>query len=177
MLKWIWIVVAASATVLVCALLLTGRLPLGISGEWEWGKIDSPTRWTEAPVAALVVAVYLAFMWLGVHGVASGRTWVRRALVTALVPTGFVVQMALQMLGYGLGKWPMVLFYAGPSGYYTAARDEVHDAADFLANYDRFQARQDPYHLGTHPPGLILMHYGALRWCQANPRLDRKSVV
>ena len=171
MLKCICVLTAALATLGICALLVTGRLPLGIPDEWEWGKIESSSRWPEALVAGLAATAYLVFVWFGWHWVAGGRPWTRRAAVAALVPAGFVVQMALQLPGYGLAKWPMVLFNFGSSGYYTVARTEGFDASDFLAHYDQFQKRQDPFHLGTHPPGLILLHYGALRWCEANPRV------
>jgi hypothetical protein len=171
-----WIIVAAPATLGICALLVGAQLPLGIEGQWEWGWIDSPTWWYEYLSVAFFVILYVAFVARGVRW-ATGSVGARRASLLGLVLGGFFVQMSVQQVGYGMPKWPFVLFSESSSGYYTAAKRDVKSAADFLASYDRIQVeyerRYGPLHLATHPPGLILLHYGALQLCHGSPGFKR----
>src|SRR5438128_11597135 len=110
-------------------MLAAGYLPLGIRGEWEWGKIEPPP-WPEPLPALLCAAGYVAFVVLIERRLSVARPWFRRLALAALVPAGFIVQMALQQPGgdwASLAKWPFVLFFPGSSGYYSAARSEVRD--------------------------------------------------
>ncbi len=163
----IWLIVTGLLTLAICLLLLEGKLPLGIRGEWVWGRIDTPVFWigVVSLCGGYVAAVALSARWL------ADRSRFRTAFfVIALIPAGFAVQMNLQQLGYGLGKWPFVLYNFSSSGYYTTATG-IRSASEFLENYPEFQASHGPFHLGTHPPGLVLMHYGALRLCESNLEL------
>jgi hypothetical protein len=172
----IWVIVAALATLGTCALLVAGRLPLGVHGQWEWGRIDEATSWAEYLTTGLCVGAYVAFVVWGALLV-NGSTWTRRGALLALVLGGCVVQMTVQQVGFGLAKWPFVLFNESSSGYYTAAKRDVKSAGDFLSRYDQiqteYQKRYGPLHLATHPPGLVLLHYGALRLCESNSGLTR----
>ena len=172
----LWVIVAALATLGSCSLLLTGRLPLGVAGQWEWGRIEQATSWIDFLTTGLCVAVYVAFVAWGARWM-MGTTWARRAALTALVIGGFFVQTTTQQVGFGLAKWPFVLFMESSSGYYTAAKRDVVSARDFLARYDQIQTdyhnRYGPLHLATHPPGLVLLHYGALRLCEGNAGFTR----
>lgn len=174
--SFLWVIVAALATVVTCSMLLAGRLPLGVAGQWEWGRIDQATSWIEFLTTVLSVVAYVAFVAWGARWMIVS-TWTRRAALLALVLGGFSVQMTVQQVGFGLAKWPFVLFHESSSGYYTAAKRDVISAGDFLARYDQiqteYQKRYGPLHLATHPPGLVLLHYEALRLCEANPALTR----
>jgi hypothetical protein len=175
MTRQIWIVVGALATLAVCLLLWAGALPLGIAGEWEWGRIERASPVIAWATAGVVAVAYVAF-------VAVGRRWVERGgasrgwAVAALVPAGFAVQFAAQGLGFGLAKWAFVLVSPASSGYYTTAR-QISDLSEFLKHYEQFQLIEEkvrgPFHLATHPPGLIVLHYAALRLCETHPNFTR----
>ncbi len=198
-----WLVLLSSValvgTAAVCGLALGHLLPLGVRGEPEpWGFVP---RWSPLAVLSgcIVGAVYTAFVALGYRLLARlepAASWpweaagssaatfrARRSatiLLAALVPVSCALSLGMQQAApaeFDLGKWVLVLYHPGPSGYYTAARGEVRDVHTFLEHYREFQARQDPFHLGTHPPGLILLHYGALELCRAEPGLARALVA
>ncbi len=170
--RMIWLPIAVAATILVCVLAVTDRLPLGVAGEWEWPRMR-PAYW---PEVALVAAGYVALV--GVAARWLDRPWARRTLVAMLVAAAFAVPFAMQSLGeFGLAKWPFVLFSASSSGYYTAAKSHVTSPSEFIADYDRIQSEflrdRGPYHLATHPPGLVLLHFEVLRWCESKPARSR----
>jgi hypothetical protein len=171
-----WLVAMVLATLGVCWLLVIDGLPLGVRGEWQWGRIQGEIFWPGVLMVALVLAAYAGFIKACAPWVQRDPRWLRSLALAALVPASFGVQIALQQTGHdpaSLAKWPLVLYFAGPSGYYTAARSEVRSAREFLLHYPDFQARHGPFHLGTHPPGLVLLHYGAIRLCESSPRLTR----
>ena len=173
MTRMIWVLIAAAATVLVSVLVAVDRLPLGISGEWTWGRVRTAAYWPETwgYSTAYVVFVVVAARWVG------ERPWLRRALLLALVVASFTVGLALQLPGYGPAKWAFVLFNPSSSGYYTAAKTHVTTPREFIGDYNRIQDEflrdNGPYHLATHPPGLVLMHYAVLRWCERHPAWSR----
>jgi hypothetical protein len=175
MTRTIWLLVAAVATLAVCLLLQMGALPLGIEGEWEWGRIERPTHAIAWATASVVAATYVAFVAVGCRWVERGGA-ARRWAVVVLVPAGFAAQFAAQGVGFGLAKWAFVLVTPSSSGYYTTAR-HITDLADFLKHYEQFQLLEEqlhgPFHLATHPPGLIVLHYAALRVCETHPSFTR----
>jgi hypothetical protein len=120
--------------------------------------------------------IYLVFVACGARWM-IGSPWMRRCALAGLVLAGLAVQMTIQHVGFGLAKWPFVLYMESSSGYYTAAKRDVLSARDFLARYDQIQAdyqkRYGPLHLATHPPGLVLIHYAARELCLGSPRLKQ----
>ncbi|MBX3443202.1 MAG: hypothetical protein KF774_12420 [Planctomyces sp.] len=76
---------------------------------------------------------------------------------------------------FGLGRSPLVLYYGRMSGYYFEARYTDQSAAEFLANYETsIASREDAQrylHLGTHPPGMILLHRGVIACVERSPAL------
>jgi hypothetical protein len=175
MLRSAWVFLAAMLVVVTCWLLIADRLPLGVTREWQWARIDTPGSWPDLLLAALVAAGYVVFVRVGSSWLIGASQRRRCAVVLSLIPAALVVQMGLQLTGYGLAKWPIVLFFRGSSGYYTAARSEVRSTRDLLIRYGEIQhdwsLRYGPFHLATHPPGLVLLHYGAIRLCQQSPAL------
>lgn len=172
----LWITVAAFVTLIVCALLVAKWLPLGIHGQWEWGRWDEPTPWVYWLTSGVLAVLYIAGVSLGARWMLGNR-WAKRAALLGLVVAGFAVQMGMQQLGFGLGKWAFVLYNQSSSGYYTAAKRDVQSAGEFLADYELIQReyldRHGPLHLATHPPGLVLMHYASLRLCETKPAVTR----
>jgi hypothetical protein len=75
--------------------------------------------------------------------------------------------------GHGLAKWALALINPGSSGYYTVARDQMHDTPRFLADYSEWIRGQGSLHIGTHPPGLFLWARGSFDLMEARPDLAR----
>ncbi len=97
----------------------------------------------------------------------------RMGLGLGLVPAAVCVQLAVTSgaaTGLGLTKW-VTLAMPGSSGYHTVARREVIDPWDFWAGYPAWVRSQDSLHIGTHPPGLILVAFGAQRLMESHPSL------
>jgi hypothetical protein len=172
----LWIVFAGLMTGIVCILVGTGHLPLGVPGQWEWGRLDIATLpdnylWT----IALTIA-YLAIVVIGAERIDRGRS-TRVMCLVGLVAGGVIVQSGMQQLGFGLAKWPFVLYSPSSSGYYTAAKRDVQSAQQYLADYPKIQSfyreHYGPLHLATHPPGLVLMQHGLIRLCERSPFLTK----
>lgn len=187
-------VLAAAASV---ALLWTEAVPLGVPGEWTWGRLSYtvPSFLWAVMVCGMTGCGYLAFVWWGdrchtaasageepaetasPHGTSEGES--SRKVTTALtlaglVVAGFVWLCAVQSVaieGLGLGKAPYVLYYRRTEGYFWQARYDIRSIPEFLVGYEDLLAERDYLHLGTHPPGLALAHYGLIELCRSSPRL------
>lgn len=171
---WGTAVVAIGATWLSCGVFVSDGVPLGVPSQWVWGRLRQPIDWPAVVAALGVLLGYAALVGFGLYYVASATRARCTVAIATLLAAGFVASISLQSVSpFGLAKWPFVLFMPSSSGYYTAARGEVTTAAEFLTTYDRFQSRHGPFHLGTHPPGLVLLHYTALRTCERSPTLVR----
>jgi len=164
--------------------------PLGVPGEWTWTRIvHAPdSRWDSflgIVQAALTVGGVVLVAWLG------GRFFSRRqqsnrrsqlaraATLLVLVATGFLGTQLLQQSlppGYGIGRTPWVLYYPGSSGYYFEAR-QVTSLDDFRQRYlemlDDPDASRRTLHLGTHPPGLFLVHLAVREACRNSPDIQQ----
>lgn len=162
----IWIV---PLSVVLTALLVWGPCPLGIPGEWTWERLPAAAAgWPSMAVGALV---YLVIVWAGQRRLEMSTSFERAAWLLALATAGFgwlwVVQEASPNPAYRLSKAGFVLFYPGPSGYFTTARQQVNQRQRFLQNYESFAAEGDVLHAGTHPPGLIAAYWllmDSARW-------------
>lgn len=167
---------------LTCGFLLalrSGAFPLGVSGEWEWLRLPQGI----APVAlqwvigASAVLGYSLFAGWGMRvlGPTSSRgkeaIAIASLVVASLVTQGLVATAAPE--GYGLAKWILALHNPGSSGYYTVAKQQIHNPWQFLADYPNWIKKQDALHVGTHPPGLFLIPRGLLNVMEANPGLAR----
>lgn len=168
----------------VLVLLLAGALPrpwfpLGVRGEWEWSRHGAAV---DAGSLAIGILAALGYVALGVAGFVDlrrGRSRVRTlGWLAALVAGGIGVQVGIQTsapAGMGLTKWT-TLGMSGSSGYYLIARELPPSPRAFLAAYPEWITRQDALHIGTHPPGLIVLAHGVQRLTRGNPstagRLD-----
>jgi hypothetical protein len=167
----LWLGVVFTSLVF-CVLLIYDRVPLGIAAEWEWGRLDELCDWLAIAIALLTGLLYGLCIGLGVWLIRRGGVGARALALALLTAGGLVLQVSLQQVSpFGLAKWVLVLYQPGSSGYYTAARTEVRSARQFLRDYPELQSRHGPFHLGTHPPGLVLAHYAALRWCESSKSL------
>jgi hypothetical protein len=156
--------------------------PLGIPGEWVWLSTHASASPLWFVLAAGAVFAYAAAVALGYRGLAS-RTggharetpWLAGLLAAAvaiqvLIPTGAAEE-------YDLTKWAYVNYFGASTGYYQVAKNEaVADPWRFLAEYPSWIQRQDVYHIGTHPPGLVVLQCILLRAMEAYPRVADKLV-
>jgi hypothetical protein len=153
-------------------------LPTGIHGEWDWNRLPdwAKLRWDGLTIAAVGVAVYAAFVALGLRALSVKRSHMFEA--TSLLSLFFAsvcIQVIVPMgapAGYDLTKWASVNYLSGSSGYFQIARGKA--AADpwkFLAEYPEWICTQDNLHIGTHPPGLIVAQCLLLRVMDQNPRV------
>lgn len=177
-----WVLAGLIQAGLVAGLMLvvgSGRVPLGVKGEWVWSRVPAEHvafGVEEGLTAGLGAGLYAAFVAAGHRTLKRGAAGRGRvvAWVVGLWMAGVGVQVAVQSAappGYGLVKWT-TLGLPGSSGYFSAARGAVRpDLPTFLRAYPRWIAGQDALHIGTHPPGLIVVSHTARAWTGGDPRL------
>lgn len=165
-----------AAAVASAAVLWLPALPLGVPGEWTWNRVPAdPARRAEQLLGVLLAmgaaAVYLLICRLGAERIATAGRTERAGWLAALAAGGFAWLWIVQdspLWEFGLSKAPRVLYYPSSSGYYTLARD-IGDVAAFLRGYEALMAQGDVLHIGTHPPGLILILHRLLWLCRQCP--------
>jgi hypothetical protein len=174
------VIVVMTQAVLVAGVALalgSGKVPLGVPGEWEWQRVHGGLEPARVLLALGVLAGYVSLAAVGYRMLERSRKGVTEAFwVTVLTLAGVVTQGALQEAapeGYGLSKWILALQAPGSSGYYTVARKQMADPWRFLRDYPGWVANQDALHVGTHPPGLFLVARGMLGLMDANPGLAK----
>ena len=178
-LPWLLIGLQAALVAGLAVALRSGRLPLGVPGEWEWSRLRVDADPADLALAMLGVAAYAGFAALGWRSLAR-RAGARREApwLIALVGAAVAVQVAVMAgapAGYGLTKW-VTLGLPGSSGYYTVARRQMADPWRFWTEYPRWIREQDALHIGTHPPGLFLAARAALGIMESNPDAARQVV-
>ncbi len=57
-------------------------------------------------------------------------------------------------------------------GYFSLAREHDREFDAFLKDYEQLMAQGDVLHVGTHPPGLVMLHHGCVEICRASPGLS-----
>ncbi|MFM8287216.1 MAG: hypothetical protein ACKOGA_10865 [Planctomycetaceae bacterium] len=174
-------------------------LPLGVPSEWVWTRkthLESPWfRWPGPLCAA--IAYWFFIRWLTRpaplrSGRAAGALLPNANLPSPAPPRGLgpvalLAGAALAWLlcllqsappGFDLAKAGWVLYYPGPSGYFTQARHHTEASRQarqprtaWLTNYEQTVATGDVLHLGTHPPGLVLALQGLIALVEAVPPL------
>jgi hypothetical protein len=171
--------VAKSALVgLTLAVVGTPAIPLGLPGEWTWNRLRAGAGVDGPGLLLGLVAVlgYAAFAAAGIRAMRAGPSRGRTlAWLAALGPAAVLVQVAALTAapaGYGLAKWT-TLGMPGASGYLDLARDAVADRGAFWAAYPGWIAEQDALHVGTHPPGLILVADVVLSGFERRPEAAR----
>jgi hypothetical protein len=167
---------ALTAITLICA----SAVPLGVPGEWEWRRVAPAALWLTFLSLAIAAACYVAFVWLGARWIDCSSRLARAAWLWGLVLGGFGwLWMAQEAApeGYQLSKAAWVLYFPGPSGYFTEARADERPLREFLGDYERRMSEGDVLHIGTHPPGLIVVFRGLLAACRAAPWLTNFVVA
>ena len=166
-------------SLLAVALLWMGRMPLGVPGEWTWGRVPemAVSEVLLGGIWLLVAAgIYAGVVWNGAGRVESASR-VRLGLwLAGLVLAGFGWLFAVQLTppeGYGIEKSAYVLYYQASSGYFTEARTREESLKEYLANYETDiqspEVSRRVLHHGTHPPGLVIGYRGLIRLCESSP--------
>ena len=172
-----WLIVLGVQVILLVgalAAIRSGRVPLGVPGEWEWLRVSARPMPELVLVAVVAIGVYIAYASLAMRSI--GRGGRAAGWLVGLVPMAILVQAAVQEgapFGFGLAKWALALSKPDSSGYYTVAKYEIGDLPAFLAAYPEWIGRQDTLHVGTHPPGLFATSWAALRSMEAHPAVAR----
>ena len=173
--------VAAFASVLQIAVVWGDFLPLGIPGKWVWSRVPYTADEVAVTVLNLTLLVaigigYLLYVRAGARRIAAATRRNRWLLLGGLTAAGFAwlwgVQESLPRDYDRLGKGLLVLYFPGTSGYYTLARGEADDLPTFLSTYESRMAEGDVLHVGTHPPGLIVLHRAMLAVCRYSPNFS-----
>ncbi len=160
--------------------LRSGTMPLGVRGEWEWLRVPNAPEAIHILLAGVGLGIYatlaaLLMGWLSKSVTPRKEAFALAALLVLAVMVQGVAHMGAPA-GYGLEKWVIALHQRGSSGYFTVAKMEVREPSRFLKDYPTWIQKQDALHLGTHPPGLILLEAVLLHAMEANPALARKVV-
>jgi len=155
----------------------SGKIPLGVPGEWEWLRHSYAPAAADVFLAGASVAGYAVFAGLGMDALKVRPSRRREAFAVLLLSAASVaVQAAAQTgapAGYGLAKWVLALHPEGASGYLTVAKNEAHDLRAFLYLYPDWVRGQDALHIGTHPPGLVACEAALLHTMEGSPAAAR----
>lgn len=171
---WFWgLVILGSACSL--GLYWLTEWPLGVPGEWTWGRFDvTPDLLANALLCLATGAAYLIFVTRGYRRLA--RPECRRSEAVAwqvglAVMAGVWIWMVqgTGATGASIARWPFVLYYPSSSGYFFKARYESPSARELLKNYESLMKDGDVLHVGTHPPGLFLYFHGLIGLVEAIP--------
>lgn len=176
---------APALSLIVSAALIAGlglavgsrAIPLGVRGEWEWLRVPFAPEAVDVFVAGVGVASYAGFAGLGMAALRARATPRREACAVVLLAAASVAVQAVAQSGapaaHGLAKWVAAPYMGGSSGYFTVAKNEVHDLRVFLREYPGWVRHQDALHIGTHPPGLIALEAALLRALEGRPGATR----
>ncbi|MFN0052911.1 MAG: hypothetical protein ACKV0T_12035 [Planctomycetales bacterium] len=148
--------------------------PLGVPGEWVWTRVShASSLGLTFALLAIVGGCYLGWVWLGARRIDRATSPERAVWLMSLALAGFGWLWFAQEGapdGYQLSKAVWVLYFPGSSGYFTEARGDSRPVGQFLAEYEERMREGDVLHVGTHPPGLILLFRGLLPWFGDSPR-------
>lgn len=162
---------AALVTALAAAL-PRSWFPLGVPGEWEWLRHHAASEPLALALAGIGAGAYVLLVASGFQDLVRRTSRPREALwISALVVAALGVQVAIPYAapsGLGLTRWT-TLGLRGSSGYFQVAKGLERSPAAFLADYPRWITRQDALHIGTHPPGLILLAATVSRTLETHP--------
>ncbi|MDB5388176.1 MAG: hypothetical protein JWM11_3822 [Planctomycetaceae bacterium] len=148
------------------------NLPLGIPGEWTWQRtlLAGDFCWSVVPAATWIILLG-SYVWYGTSRIEDAKklsTLSHAAWLAGLAILSFLTLSGLREAAppaYRSAKTAFVLYFPGPSGYFTEAR-KVRDTREFLTNYRQNLNHGDVLHQGTHPPGLIVGYRGLMWICK-----------
>ena len=174
--SWLALAAGTAATIPILLWVLSPAAPLGVPNEWVWNRSSAPPT----QIVGWAFPVLAAILYIGV--VLAGWSFLKRSghwawlCLPALLATAAIWQYALASFpnaGLGMERWPSSVYWPSTSGYFTIA-SEVDDLPAFLRDYDEWIATQDSFHVGTHPPGLIILSRWWLDFFRNRPRASEQ---
>jgi methylthioxylose transferase len=156
--------------------------PLGVTGEWTWGRFAPHQRaaWLAYGLAGVWAAGLAAWVAWGLGWVERARrpVWCGALVVTTLLAGLFQTEVE-HISTPGLFKWMAALYFESAGGPYSAVRDEVTSVDALLRDYPgflaRFPARQG--HVTNQPPGLFTVYRVLLTIFRQQPRLTAHVIA
>ena len=173
---WIILITLTAGSI---ALVWWPAVPLGIPGEWTWSRIPADTAFgmiSGTTIVTIIAAIYLLYVGIAATRLSRCGRFEVAAWLTGLTVIAFAWLWHVQEnqpAGYGLSKAAWVLYYPETSGYFYEALYEIDDAGEFLSSYESRMEEGDYLHIGTHPPGLFLLHKALIEVCHRYPGLSR----
>jgi len=156
-------------------------IPLGVPEEWTWSRIQvEPVQRIDCllgcGLAVAVAAAYVCLAWMGAQRLVGCSRIETAIWLTGLVLAGFAWLWLVRDGRPEKHRYPQptwVLHDPSSSGYFFEASYKIDDVGTFLAGYEEKMAEGDVMHIGTHPPGLFLIHTGLITACRAWPDFSR----
>jgi hypothetical protein len=173
----VFLLMIAGGTCLACGILWGTSLPLGVPGQWTWPRIPNDQWSAWGPVLTLLpFLVVLGTLHFGRIRLVSCPGWEKSLWLLGLTVLAFFMQFSLIQSAtgiFGLQRIPLVLYYPMTEGYFLEAKKHPEPVQDYLRSYPETLKKGDYLHLGTHPPGLILMNRWLLSSCENSPALQK----
>ena len=151
-------------------LLLVSNVPLGVPDEWVWRRQQLPENLIEAldrlAIPGIVGVIVVAFAQFVDRRIDRSSTIKRAMFVSLLVVGAFSWLNAARQAAATPHRelrplW--VLYDRFASGYFFEAAFHTPSAKELLAGYEQRMAKGDVLHEGTHPPGLLLLNFWAIK--------------
>jgi len=176
--SFIWL----SAGGLLVTVLVMGQsaIPLGIPEEWEWSRHSFPAglwSWIDRTAGPACAGLFVLATWLvgtrALQRPRSGRLWIMLPLLFAVSVTSMLGLQSAAPSPHQEVKGHWVIYDRFASGYFAEAAFEIDSARELLSGYEARMRKGDVLHEGTHPPGLYLLNWYALRLTESSPALSR----
>lgn len=151
-------------------LLLASNVPLGVPDEWVWRRQQLPENLIEAldrlAIPGIVGAILVAFSQFVDRRIERSSKPVSAVFLALLVVGAFSWLNAVRQSAATPHRelrplW--VLYDRFASGYFFEAAFHTTSATELLAGYEKRMAKGDVLHEGTHPPGLFLLNFWAIK--------------
>jgi len=176
---WLLIVASILFTAAIAFICLNRTFPLGVPGEWVWNRLPRSPLFSVVPVV-VAAGVFIVLCCVG-------RKWIERshrrtpfAMLLAMLAAIPLHWSLFFMPDSPMGpeRWILSLSHPSSSGYLIVAIDSetsvplgeqiAWTTVDFLRGYEAWIAKQDSFHIGTHPPGLFLVYRWTYRGLSEN---------
>ena len=164
------IVVLLLTVIATVLLLLVSNVPLGVPDEWVWRRQQLPENLIEAldrlAIPGIVGAIVVAFAQFVDRRIERSSKFVCVIFIALLVVGALSWLNAVRQSAATPHRelrplW--VLYDRFASGYFFDAAFHTSSAKELLAGYEQRMAKGDVLHEGTHPPGLFLLNFWAIK--------------
>jgi len=167
---------------LTIAILWWTDLPLGVEGEWTWQRLvqhSTPSLLGSLAVSGFATAGYLWIVARAFRNLERASQTTVCCRLVAIGLGGFIWLSCVQQCGppeYVDAKSMWILYDPSSSGYFFEACYRVPNLPEFLSDYENRMSQGDVLHVGTHPPGLFVLHKLLLDACHSSQPLTDLSL-